>query len=390
MKNEPKEEPRSKGKEFNKGLVGFSVVAAVVTMLGTNFHFFNFGSDTDPAPARLRDASPPPNVSHFITDRTQALIYDLNGSWKFNTGDDLSWATADFDDTGWVEIEAPRRWERSGFKDYDGFAWYRRSFDLGDLDPNKRLYLRLGQIDDVDETYINGQKVGGLGHVSPYSTAWEWERIYSIPSGLLKANGNNTIAIRVYDAELDGGIVRGELGIFASTVPDPLIDLSGSWKFQTGDDLAWKEPGADETEFSSTYVPMAWESQGFLRYDGTAWYRKSFALSEPPAVGTYILILGMIDDRDEAFLNGTRVGFTDQPEDAESPYNIVRAYPFDAELLKAENTISVRVHDDGGIGGIFRGPIGIMEAEAYEIFVEQSNNANQPSFRRTVDWLLGK
>jgi len=33
--------------------------------------------------------------------------------------------------------------------------------------------LNVGKIDDADETYFNGVKVGGLGHFPPqYVTAW--------------------------------------------------------------------------------------------------------------------------------------------------------------------------------------------------------------------------
>ncbi len=45
-----------------------------------------------------------------------------------------------------------------------------------------------------------------------YVTAYDAHREYYLPKEILK-EGKNTIAIRVYDAQLEGGIIRGAVGL---------------------------------------------------------------------------------------------------------------------------------------------------------------------------------
>ena len=63
-----------------------------------------------------------------IQDENQIL--DLSGKWKFSIGDDSAWASPDYNDWEWEEIKVPSSWENEGFHGYNGFAWYRKSFEL--------------------------------------------------------------------------------------------------------------------------------------------------------------------------------------------------------------------------------------------------------------------
>ena len=80
---------------------------------------------------------------------------DLTGYWKFSIGDDSAWASPDYDDDNWEEIKVPSNWEDQGYYGYNGFAWYRKTFEISDDFKDEDLYLNLGVIDDVDETYFN-------------------------------------------------------------------------------------------------------------------------------------------------------------------------------------------------------------------------------------------
>ena len=81
--------------------------------------------------------------------------------------------------------------------------------------------------------------------------------------------------------------------------------------------------------------------------DGVAWYRTTFALSAQEAAAGVTLGLGMIDDSDEAWVNGQRVGAT------VNRWNAPRRYPVAAQALRAGiNHLAVRVTDSGGGGGI--------------------------------------
>jgi hypothetical protein len=53
----------------------------------------------------------------------------LDDQWQFSPGDNMAWKDPGFNSSGWVTIKSGTPWEEQGFKDYNGFAWYRKSID---------------------------------------------------------------------------------------------------------------------------------------------------------------------------------------------------------------------------------------------------------------------
>ncbi|MFZ2322507.1 MAG: hypothetical protein WAV89_02300 [Ignavibacteriaceae bacterium] len=148
----------------------------------------------------------------FITTINYPQTVVLPDSWLFKTGDDLSYSQININESNWTKINVPGNWEDQGFADYDGYAWYRLHFNIDEYLGNQPLYLFLGKIDDIDESYLNGVKIGSSGTMPPEPvTAWNNQRAYEIPAGLLKKE--NVIAIRVYDIFSPGGIHSGLIGI---------------------------------------------------------------------------------------------------------------------------------------------------------------------------------
>jgi hypothetical protein len=295
----------------------------------------------------------------------------LNGSWKFSIGDDSTWASPSFDDKDWETIGVPGYWEHQGYVGYDGFAWYRKKLFLPSVSNKQTLFLHLGHIDDVDEVYLNGQLIGKTGEFPPnYVTAYNWDRDYIIPIGLLRQNGDNIIAIRVYDAEGDGGFSSNNI-CFRVNENEELLDLNlaGDWKFKLYDNLDWKDPDIDDSKWEILQVPMSWESQNHFDFDGYAWYRKSFTLPSDLKDKDLYLIMGKIDDYDRVYLNGEPIGEV-SPKKVKNQvstwkgneYQTSRIYKIPEKFLKdGTNSIAVRVYDGQQVGGIYQGPIGIMQ-----------------------------
>ena len=312
----------------------------------------------------------------FASQNELVRIKNLEGQWKYSIGERDEWTSSKYDDSKWTSIYVPSSWEDQGFYGYNGFGFYRKEFTISKEHHGKTLYLNLGYIDDVDETYINGHKIGSTGSFPPsYVTAYNANRVYYIPEEYLKFDGINTIAVKVYDSYQQGGIVSGEIGIYVNRFDVQLdINLQGVWKFKPGDDFSRKDAGYDDSRWNEIFVPSKWEDQGYRNYDGYAWYRKTFNYKGNFSDETIILVLGKIDDLDQVYINGTLVAGTgdltsqtNKRVNTGEQHRAFRGYYIPKNVLKKDqkNLIAVRVYDGQGAGGIYEGPVGILSQKKY-------------------------
>ncbi|HPU55947.1 MAG TPA: glycoside hydrolase family 2 TIM barrel-domain containing protein [Verrucomicrobiota bacterium] len=131
------------------------------------------------------------------------------GEWRFHPGDDLNWKSPDFDDRDWERVKLPDNWERhSGHTNDNVYGWFRRNLQIPPECRGRDFDLLLGRIDDVDEVWLNGERVGGTGCFPPdYRTAYNDERRYRIRQGLVRGDGSDVLAVRVFDGNGEGGMI---------------------------------------------------------------------------------------------------------------------------------------------------------------------------------------
>ncbi|MCK9410429.1 MAG: glycoside hydrolase [Bacteroidetes bacterium] len=316
--------------------------------------------------------------------KNEKLIIDLRGNWKFEIGDNTKYAEQDFDDKKWSDVFVPSDWENEGFAGYDGYAWYRKSFTLPASAQPKIIVLRLGFVDDVCRVYVNGNPIGEGGNFPPvYQSAYNQEQQFRIPSHYLKFGQLNIIAVRVFDEHLNGGIVKGKVGIFEQENDmDFVTTFPELWKFKTGDSELWKDPFYDDSKWQELLVPAKWDFQGYREFDGFAWYRVTFDFPASAGKTDLVLMLGRIDDIDEAYLNGEKIGSTGRIRSngtvsrIREEYRETRAYDIPASTLKPgkKNVLAVRVYDNMLIGGIYEGPIGIVTAKEFRRWERWNRN----------------
>lgn len=134
---------------------------------------------------------------------------------------DLDAAKLEFDDSQWSSIEIPGPIDLLGKGTFDGAVWIRKEFEISDISSD--YMLKIGAIDDMDATYINGEKVGGLAGAG----FWNVEREMVVSKNLLK-KGGNTIAIRIIDTG-GRGAVEGPVELTNDTTE--IISLKGEWKY---------------------------------------------------------------------------------------------------------------------------------------------------------------
>ncbi|MEM8893773.1 MAG: beta galactosidase jelly roll domain-containing protein [Bacteroidota bacterium] len=294
-------------------------------------------------------------------------VLSLRGYWKFTIGDDMKYANQSYDDSNWEDIYAPAHWEEEGFHGYDGYAWYRKHFDGSSIEGLKNVVLNLGYIDDVDYVYVNGNFVGYSGNFPPnFHTAWTALREYNIPIEYLNPDGDNVIAVRVYDTTQGGGIISGSIGLYTRPHTEGFASLEGLWKFKMGDRQEWRETDFDDTDWPYIMVPSLWQESKWRRREEYGWYRREFEIPADMEGEQLNIILGKIDDFDQVYINGTLIGETNDGRSfgRSDSYNQYRNYPIPDRLLKpGKNIIAVQVLDIGNNAGIYKGPVGLAIRE---------------------------
>lgn len=316
-------------------------------------------------------------------------ILNLRGTWKFSIGDNPNWANPEFDHNNWDEVYVPRTWEDNGYRDYNGYAWYRKDFYINENLSEESVYLCLGNIDDADEVYFNGKLIGKSGRMAPNPlTALKIKRQYLVPTELINIESKNTIAVRVYDFYEGGGIRNGDIGIYGDTQEKLLeLNLAGYWEFETEHELKDRLKNKNPRSVSKVFVPGYWESNGYTNFNGKARYQTLFNTPKNIPSEDIYLVLGFIDDIETVYLNGEKIGSIiayEKKEQTKLPYDLIfRGYKIPKELLKSNepNILSVLIYDKGGLGGIYKGPIGIATEENFE-HLKQNNT------RRRSAWEL--
>jgi len=301
-------------------------------------------------------------------------LVGLGGDWRFILGDNMKFARPEYNDSDWEKMYVPSPWQEEGFPHYHGYAWYRKTVEIN-FNSKDLVYLELGRIDDVDEVYLNGHFIGRTGGFPPeYFTAVNYQRKYLLPTEHLKNGGKNVIAVRVYDEGGAGGIIDSPVGIFSySSYSDNSYNLFGKWKFHLFDNPEWSKEDLNDSDWEDIIVPSTWENQGFGKYDGFAWYRKTFKLPDTFKEDDMVMLLGKIDDMDEVFINGKFIGGTgriDRKWSQNEDWQKYRTYSVPDGILKAgkNNVIAVRVYDQTGPGGIYDGPITLLPRSEYKMF----------------------
>ena len=151
--------------------------------------------------------------------------------WWQKIGDDLTWTGRDFDGASWDKLTAPGVWEGHQIGEFDGVVFMRKVVQLPDSWAGKELSLDLGPIDDMDTTWFNGQRVGGMERPG----SWNVPRRYVVPADLVKA-GANVIAVRCLDTGGAGGFAGAPDTMRLRQGGDGTqsVSLAGHWQAKKG------------------------------------------------------------------------------------------------------------------------------------------------------------
>jgi len=160
-------------------------------------------------------------------------------------------------------------WERWGVPElatFDGVVWFKTEITLTKAQAKQASTLTVGQVDEMDTTYVNGVGIG--------ATSGSWiDRSYPLASGALKA-GKNTIVVSAYDTYANGGMY-GDPAKRALTLADGTRLPLTAWDYRieprVGADpprAPWDTLAGVSTLYNGMLAPM-----GPYAYAGVAWYQ---------------------------------------------------------------------------------------------------------------------
>ena len=232
------------------------------------------------------------------------------GAWRFKEGDDPSWKDPGMDDSSWREVKLPGKWSEMNLKTENAYGWYRRRIEVPVALRNHEVLLLVGKVDDADETFVNGTRVGGMGSFPPaYQTAWEQVRRYRVAANLFKCDGTDVIAVRDYNGQ-------GDAGIYEAASP---VLRSGPF---------------------SADSPNG-RPQGYTE-GGVGWYRKSFSLPSSEKGRQIGITFEGVYMNSGIWFNGQKLGG--------HPYGYT-SFSFDltplARFGKQPNVVTVKVDSSG-------------------------------------------
>jgi len=176
--------------------------------------------------------------------------------------DSLNWLKPDIDDSKWVPVQLPSKFDYNLLPRFDGVVWFRRNIEVPEGIAKSGFTIHLGRIDDEDITYVNGVKIGE-------TKGDRIERDYFVKPEILKP-GKNSIVIRVTDLWERGGFLNGD-DEFKISGDNKEIKIAGEWKMNIGKMiLLWlRSPNAHPNLlYNGMIYPL--HNYGFR---GVVWYQ---------------------------------------------------------------------------------------------------------------------
>lgn len=138
---------------------------------------------------------------------------------------------------------------------------------------------------------------------------------------------------------------------------EKVVEINQGWKFKTdpdevGSKNGYHKPGLDVSKWEDISVLQSWDSQGYKKYNGYAWYRNNNVMVPEWVKGDRLsLYFGGVDELGAVWVNGKFVGS-----------HIFWEFPFTLDVTDAvkpgeRNEIAVKVFDSMYGGGIYGGVI---------------------------------
>jgi sialate O-acetylesterase len=187
------------------------------------------------------------------------------------------WYAPRYDDDAWSVIVPSgtwRVWNVPELQTFNGLVWLRKEVVVGAREAGQPAVLSLGAIDQSDIAWVEGVEVGA-------SEGYDVPRVYTVPSGVLRA-GRNVIALGVFGGA--GPLVPGSrMGL--RLADGTTLPLSGKWRYRTSAAMSqtglmphipWQNQFGLTVLHNGMITPL-----GRTRVRGIVWYQGESDANEP-------------------------------------------------------------------------------------------------------------
>ncbi len=140
-------------------------------------------------------------------------------------------------------------------------------------------------------------------------------------------------------------------------------DLQRTWAFrldphEVGIEEGWYKETYNDRDWRAIDTGEFWEDEGYWPYDGVAWYRTSFKSPKQVrktdgSISSLFLAFGGIADEGQVYVNGTHLLTTPKGKVMWKETTLVDI----TDVIESEgqwNQVTVRVWDEGWIGGLWK------------------------------------
>jgi putative membrane-bound dehydrogenase-like protein len=210
---------------------------------------------------------------------------------------------------------------------------------LADADPKVRLSALLAMA-EVPESPAAGRAIYALSKErAVIDDEWLPEAVFIAAArhrpGFFAAHAED-VGVAEF-ARLSVRAARGELATF----PD------------------WSAPGFADQTWKPIRVPAEFQTTPLGAFTGTVWLRREIQVPDGAAGKPATLRLGVIDDSDMTYVNGSRVGARANATNAQREYEIPAGV-----LVPGRNVIALRISNTAGRGGVLPNPSGMSLSSA--------------------------
>jgi len=143
-------------------------------------------------------------------DNPSPETIDISKNWRFspdekNIGTSEKWSAESFNDSQWAILDAGKKWEDQGYKDLDGYGWYRKTIDIPADWKGKDVWVKFAAVNDAYDLFLNGEHMSYFGAAN---ITFADKPSFTKVTDKIKYGSKNLITVRVKDWGNSGGLWR--------------------------------------------------------------------------------------------------------------------------------------------------------------------------------------